>query len=314
MSMSQANTASKKPCVFIQTNKKQLLGALVSAYSMKRNSATPDAFDVQIMHQEDFDFFRKKEGAIYIRDGVERPWQNDDLQSFTPTRFMPPELMGYEGRAVVVDPDVFAVGDVMGLLGRDMQGKAIMCRLQGGRKKFSTSVMLLDCAKLKHWQVEKQFNELFEKKRDYIDWTSLACDPEETIGIFEPEWNDFDRLTPATKLIHNTKRRTQPWKTGLHVDFYPVDRVRGFGLWVWLMAARRAVFGTYGLMGYYQPHPDPNQERFFFGLLKECLEKGVVTEAQVREEMRQNHVRHDALEVVQKTRPLGTVGAGLLAA
>ena len=40
----------------------------------------------------------------------------EDLQSFTPLRFMPPQLMGYEGRAIVIDPDVFAVGDVYELL------------------------------------------------------------------------------------------------------------------------------------------------------------------------------------------------------
>jgi hypothetical protein len=294
------DTPQKKPCVFIQTNEKQLIGALVSAYSLKRNSARPDAFDVRIMHQEEYDFFRRREGQIYIRDGVKRPWKNDDLQSFTPTRFMPPELMGYQGRAVVIDPDVFAVGDVMGLLERDMQGKAIMCRLQGGRKKYSTSVMLLDCAKLKHWHVETNFNELFEQKRDYIDWTSLGLEPEETIGLFEPEWNDFDRLTPETKLIHNTKRRTQPWKTGLKVDFMPVDRVRYFAPWVWLMAARRKLFGTYGLMGYYQPHPDPNQEKFFFTMLKECLDRGVVTEALLRKHMDAHHVRPDALALLKK--------------
>jgi hypothetical protein len=33
--------------------------------------------------------------------------------------------------------------------------------------------------------------------------------------------------------------------------------------------------------------------------LKECLEKGVISEATVKEEMANNHVRHDALELVQ---------------
>ncbi|HVM83255.1 MAG TPA: hypothetical protein VMW18_05150 [Candidatus Binatia bacterium] len=291
---------SVKPCVFIQTNEKQLIGALVSSHSLKRNSKTPDAFDVKIMHAEDYPYFQAREGQIYLRDGVKRPWQNDDLQSFTPTRFMPPELMGYQGRAVVIDPDVFAVGDIMELLNRDMQGKAIMCRLQNTRKKYSTSVMLLECAKLRHWQVEKQFNELFELKRDYIDWTGLALEDESTIGIFEPEWNDFDNLTPQTKMIHNTKRRTQPWKTGLHVDFFPPDRISYFQPWIWLMAARRKVFGNYGLLGHYQPHPDPNQEKFFFGLLKECLDKGIVTEALLRTHMRANHIRHDAFDVLKR--------------
>ena len=41
-----------------------------------------------------------------LRDGVLRQWHMEDLQSFTPTRFMPPQLTGYQGRAVVIDPDV----------------------------------------------------------------------------------------------------------------------------------------------------------------------------------------------------------------
>jgi hypothetical protein len=295
----------RKPGVFIQTNNKQLIGALVAAYALKRNSATPDAFDVTLMHQEDYGFFRAREGQVYLRDGVSRPWHNDDLQSFTPLRFMPPELMGYRGRAVVIDPDVFAVGDIMELLGRDMQDKAILCRHRGERKHFATSVMLLDCTKLKHWHVETQFNELFEGKRDYIRWTGLSLEAQDSIGVLEDVWNDFDRLTPSTKLVHNTKRRTQPWKTGLKVDFFPPDRVRYFQPWVWLMAARRKLFGDYGLLGHYQPHPDPRQEHFFFGLLRECVDRGIVTEAQLREEMRLNHIRHDALDLLRRIPPLG---------
>ena len=54
----------------------------------------------------------------------------------------------------------------------------------------------------------------------------------------------------------------------------------------------------------YQQHPDQNQERLFFGLLKECLADGTVSEALLRQEMRQNHLRHDALEVLERTPPL----------
>ena len=142
-----------KPCVFIHTNQRQYIGALVSAHSMKRNSKNSDAFDVRLIDHKDYPFFQEYEGKPYLRDGVERNWRNDDLQSFTPLRFMPPELMGYQGRAVVVDPDVFAVGDVFELLSRDMAGKAIMCRTRAGAKRISdgnyaSSVMLLECAKL----------------------------------------------------------------------------------------------------------------------------------------------------------------------
>ncbi len=121
-----------KNCVFIHTNHRQMVGALVSQYSLKRNSRDPDAFDVRIIDTKDQAFLYAREGQHYLRDGVQRQWLIEDLQSFTPLRFMPPELMGYQGRAVVIDPDVFAVGDINELLTRDMDGKAIMCRSRKG--------------------------------------------------------------------------------------------------------------------------------------------------------------------------------------
>jgi hypothetical protein len=301
-----ARTTAVKPCVFIHTNHKQYLGALVSQYSFKRNSPNGAKFDVNIIHSNDHPFLRAKEGQSFLRAGGMRPWHMEDLQSFTPLRFLAPELMGYEGRAVVVDPDVFAVGDVYELLTRDMAGKAIMCRTRTGSKGASgglaTSVMLLDCAKLTHWRCEEQFNELFAGKRDYMDWIQLHGEPKDSIGIFEDEWNDFDRLNENTKLLHNTKRQTQPWKSGLPIDFTWADKkVEPLKPATWPRLIKRWKTASEKT---YKAHPDSNQERFFFGLLRECLDKGVVTEALLREEMRHNHVRHDALEMVERTPPL----------
>ena len=290
-----------KPCVFIQTNHRQMIGALVSEYSLRRNSAHNDKFDVRIMHHKDYPFFQAKEGEVYLRDGLKRRWRNDDLQSFTPMRFLPPELMGYAGRAVVIDPDVFAVGDIYDLLVRDMEGKAVVCRSRGGSKGLASSVMLLDCAKLTHWRCEEQFNEMFAFERDYMDWICLKLEPREAIGLFENGWNDFDTLTADTKLLHNTKRWTQPWKTGLPVDFVPAEKTQRFQPLGWARRVRRKLFGPYALLGRYRRHRDPNQERFFFGLLRECLEQGVVTEGLLREEMERNHLRHDALQVLERT-------------
>lgn len=297
--------------VFIQTNHKQIVGALVAQHALRRNSRNNDKFDVRIIHTEDYPYFREREGQLYLRDGVKRVWLYDDLQSFTPTRFMPPELMGYQGRAVVIDPDIFAVADVWELLSRDMQGKAIMCRARSGPKGLidrclASSVMLLDCAKLTHWHVEEQFNDMFEFKRDYMPWICLKLEPRETIGTLENEWNDFDRLTARTKMLHTTRRKTQPWKTGLPVDWRPAERFRLFPPVAWVMRARRRLFGEYAFLGNYGRHPDPNQERYFFGLLKECLDEGIVTEALLRQEMKQNHVRHDAFEVIERTAPLAS--------
>ena len=89
--------------VFVHTNHRQLVGAVVSAHSFRRRSAHADKFDVALINHGDYPFFQLHEGELYRRAGNKIPWRNDDLQSFTPLRFMPPELMGYEGRALVVD-------------------------------------------------------------------------------------------------------------------------------------------------------------------------------------------------------------------
>ena len=295
-----------KPCIFVHTNEKQIIGALVSKYSFERFASDKTAFEVRLIHTKDHPFLAAHEGRKYLRGGLTREWVNSDLQSFTVLRFMPPELMGYEGRSIVVDPDVFCVSDVIALITREMNGKAIMARKRGlnSSKEFASSVMLLDNAKLKHWQVEKNFEEMFEFKRDYSDWINLKLEPKESIGIMENFWNDFDRLTRETRLIHNTHRRTQPWKTGLKADFRPAERAGSFTPSNLFHRTRRTVFGEYGLLGHYRKHPDSNQERLFFALLKECVEKGIVTKDMLGEQMRLNHVRHDALEVLARTRTL----------
>ena len=281
-----------KRAVFIQTNKKQLLGAKISAYSYKRNSKRPDSFEVHIMHAEDYPRLMQK-GQSIRRADIVRDWDPDDLQSFTPTRFAPPKLMDYQGRAVVTDPDCFGVGDIAELLDRDMEGKSVMAVARPGHNKrndyVATSVMLLDCAKLTHWDPEKDQDDLFAHRFDYIDWIELKRQPRETIGLLEPEWNDFDRLKADTKILHTTKRRTQPWKTGLPIDYTlrergPLDFIRRW--------KRRR----------YESHPDRNQEAFVYSLLAEMVDQNIVTREEIEREMAAHHIRHDSLEVIERHR------------
>ncbi|TMA35598.1 MAG: hypothetical protein E6J87_03180, partial [Deltaproteobacteria bacterium] len=274
-----------KPTVFIHTNERQRLGALVAAHALRRNSAHADAFEICLLETRDFGFLAEREGQPFLRGGAERIWKMDDLQSFTPLRFLPPRLMGF-------------------LLSRDMQGRAVLGRRRTpGKACIATSAMLLDCGALREWDAEREFAELFEFKRDYKDWICLHHVPEPRKGFFEDEWNDFDRLSPATKMLHNTKRRTQPWKTGLPVDFVPADKLGKIPLLGALNRLRVRLFGEYAFLGRYARHPDPNQEAFFFGLLAECLDAGTVTEDLLREEMARDHVRHDALELARRAEP-----------
>lgn len=292
-------TAPKKPVVFIQANARQMMGARISAYSFKRHSANPQAFDVKILSTEDFPRLEQP-GQSILRGGKIRRWNPDDLQSFTPLRFAPPAVMGHHGVAVVTDPDVFAVGDVGELLARDLQGKAIWAVARPGHNKrrdyIATSVMLLDCAKLPHWQFERDLDDLFAHRFDYVDWIELKREDRSTIGLLEPEWNDFDHLTAGTKLLHTTKRRTQPWKTGLPIDY----TLREKGFLGALLRPRRQ---------HYEAHPDPRQEALVYSLLAELVDRGDVTRSELVSEMAADHIRHDSLELVDKYR-----GADVLAA
>ncbi len=287
--------------VFIHTNDKQLIGALVSAHSMKRNSRTPDSFEVELIRTEDYPWYAEMHGKTYLREKGQVVWDAHDLQSFTTTRFMPPQLMNYQGRAIVVDPDVFAVGDVDELFRRNMRGKAVMARYRLGYKGYAnyiaTSVMLLDNAKLPHWDVERDFRAMFKNQRDYEIWLRLGYEDQKTIGRLEDCWNDFDNLDSTTRMIHNTKRRTQPWKTGLPVDF--TNRKGLFGIlpanWTpqsWIKRQR--------LSGSYWRHPDQKQEQYFFALLKECIDNGSISKPVLQEHMALKHVRLDALDIINQ--------------
>lgn len=310
-----------KPVVFIHTNDKQMLGARVGAYLLETRSPKPDAFEIRLLRLEETPHLYRRQGQSYLRKGKLAVWRNEDLQSFSPLRMLVPQMMNYEGRALVLDPDVFAIGDVCEILESDMEGKAIRCRrisegYRGNGNAFhASSVMVLDCARLRHWRWDEQIDALFTRRLDYGPWIALELEDPTSIGELAREWNDFDRLAPETRLLHNTERLTQPWKTGLRVDFdlTTAQRARPFG-WV------HAKLSDWGLMDEraarprrYLPHPDPAQERFFLEAVRECLSVGVFDEAFLKSEIEKLHVRTDLLERIRalgRSRPQTPLLAG----
>ncbi len=295
-----------RPVVFIHTNDKQIVGAKVAEYALKSKSRSPDDFDVRIIRLEETPRLYSKEGQTYLRKGKDAIWHNNDLQSFSPLRMMVPQLMNFEGKAILIDPDIFAVADVCELLNQDMNGNAIICRnisdgyRGNGNSFYATSVMLLDCAKLKHWQWDKQIEDMFAKRLDYGDWISLKLEDPSTIGLLNEEWNHFDTLNDTTKLLHNTERSTQPWKTGLPVD-YDTNISRKFGLaevakW-FTQFTKKACSESSNV---YQPHPDKRQEQLFVELLKASLNKGVLTRELLEAQVAAKNVRSDIFMLLEK--------------
>jgi hypothetical protein len=75
---------------------------------------SPERFDVRILRPEETPHLYGREGRPYLRKGGMSTWHHADLQSFSPLRRMVPQLMGFQGRALVTDPDVFSFnGDVL---------------------------------------------------------------------------------------------------------------------------------------------------------------------------------------------------------
>lgn len=310
-----------KPTVFVHTSCHEIMSGRVAAYSIKRMSENTDKFDVRIIELENYPHLMKYHGSRCIRNKREAAWYKDVPQSFLPLRFIVPQLMGYEGKAIVIDPDIFAVADIYELLTKDMGNQAIFARPRYRKNEIighNSSVMLLDCSKLQHWQWEKEIDEVFNKKRDLQEWIYIQTEPRENIGELEEEWNHYDTLNKHTKLLHNTTQVTQPWKTGLPYNIYRLNNnvqefaPLGIGLGstyakiVNAPSKRKALKSVMDELllpketKLYRQHPEEKQANLFFSYLKEALSEGVVKEDFIKQEIKYKHIRKDIFEILEK--------------
>ena len=281
--------------IFIHTNNKQGIGALLSKFSIEKQTAHRNDIIVKNINVDDIEVFRKFSGATYLRKGREVAYDRNDLQSFTLSRFMPPELTNYTGRAIVIDPDIFAVRNIDELLDLDLEGKAIAaCRKNDA---WDTSMMLMDCSKLKHWKITDILTRLKNKELDYSDIMTLKTEDSDIILEVPRKWNSLDKLEGNTGLLHTTNRLTQPWRTGLPIDFTINPMPKLFGI-----IPREPIHKLLGKYPtHYQKHPDQNIENWFMDLVKNAHKQGVVTREYLQKEIDSQHVRADLLKIVSSS-------------
>lgn len=278
--------------VFIHTNNKQGLGAIISKYSIEKYLSRND-IPVSYINVDGLKIFKDFAGSAYKRNGIQMIYDPKDLQSFTLSRFMPPELMNYEGRAIVIDPDIFSLQDIFPLLSMDLGEAAIAACTK--KDAFDTSLMVLDCAKLRHWNMKDILQKLTLGTIDYADLITLKTEQEENIMVIPRIYNNLDTLTPDTVLIHMTNRLTQPWKTGLRIDFTrnKLPKLLGIIPREWVLFIQ----GKYPLT--YQAHPNKDIEKLFLDLVSEAISKNVITIEYIKEEIRKEHVRSDLLSLLR---------------
>jgi len=275
--------------IFIQANDNQLVAAKVARFAMQtRGCAGARNIPITIMNVDELPLFTGFAGARYRCGGGIQKYDRRHVQSFTLSRFLPPELMSFAGRALVIDPDVLALADVGELLQLDLRGRALAaCKREAG---WETSVMLLDCAKLTHWRVADILMSFKTLRTDYLDLMWLRNEPNvlELSGV----WNSHDKIGPGVKMLHMTRMSTQPWKTGLPIGatFPDVGPFLGF-------IARGPVRRFLGRPEpRFKAHPDPDVERTFMTLLKEAIAAGEVPKAELADAVTKNLMRPDIWE------------------
>lgn len=277
--------------VFIFTNVKQMVGAKVAKFALQKHPKNPESFSVEIVEVEKIPAFQKFAGTEYLfgRDGSRRTYTLEDLQSFTLSRFMPPALMDYEGRAIGIDPDIFALSDVTELFSYDLKSHAVAaCKKKNA---WDSSVMLMDNEKLTDWNIDHMLSQIATGKKSYMEIMTL-----EGGDVLElPRlWNSLDVLSPETKMLHTTGRLTQPWKTGLPIDFTRNTLPKYFGI-----IPREPILRLFGKYpSRYQPHPDKNIEKFFFALLKEAIAAGALSREELKTSILEGNIRKDAFTLL----------------
>ncbi len=284
-----------KKIVYIHTNNKQKLGAKIAKYAIEKY-LTDTEIEVKQLNVDELDLFKSFAGTEYMRAGKTITYDPKDLQSFTLSRFMPPELNEYEGRALVIDPDIFALRDISPLFNMDMEGKDIMCCSK--KDAFDTSMMVMNCTGLTHWSMANILNDLKSKKVDYINIMNLKWHNQvkpNSIKTVPRIYNNLDTVTDDTVFLHTTERITQPWSTGLPIDFKRNDPGKYFGIIpkIWLLKLRGKWPSTY------QPHPKKEIETLFLTLFKETMDKGVITKEEAEAEIAINRLRKDIFEKIK---------------
>jgi hypothetical protein len=157
-------------------------------YSLRKNCPVPI----------DITWMKKGFGDIFSR------WNDKDWATpFTMFRWAIPTACDFRGRAIYMDVDQINIRNIADLFNIVMD-KPIHARFVKERGKHETSVMVMDCAKLK--PILPSLQELKIGKR-------VVFNPE-NIGYLDPRWNCLDGENLSLDNIwhlHFTFMDSQPW-------------------------------------------------------------------------------------------------------
>jgi|TARA_B100000809_G_scaffold150156_1_gene147657 hypothetical protein len=242
--------------------------------------------DVVILSESEIPSFKRFFMKPYLRWGKMVEFNKNDMQSFTLLRFHIPFLMGFHGKALVIDPDIFQVQEgIEGLINFDFERHSIYARKGLQKNSWASSAMLISCENFLHWSLENFINQLHLGEIDYDDLINLRLE-KESIGELDKKWNEFDQINLNTILLHTTEKITQPWRAGLSLNstipplFKYIPRAPIYKL-----------FGKDLTKG--REHPHQAVTDFFFKELALCLSENIISSQELDDAMQKKFMRPD---------------------
>lgn len=279
--------------IAILTNKYQKFGAKVSKYSFILNSFF-DSSNIDILSvEENFTILKHYFGKSYIRNGKTIKFKEDDLQSFTLTRFFIPEYFNYSGYVLAIDPDIFCVRDINKFLTEFFENSSdnfdIAARPSSKNDgDWESSCMILNCKNLKRFSSDKILTSLFDtQEEDYSNLMRLNL-PNLRIKPLPEIMNSFDKFRSDTLLLHNTNRLTQPWKEGLKTNFEYYN--------LSLKGKIKVIVKKILKINKFEKHPDRNQVDIFFYLAYKAFMAKHISSKEILKEIENKNIRNDLLK------------------
>lgn len=185
--------------VFVATTEAQMLAVKVLEFSIRKYASM--SVEVIPLHLNSINIPRPTDPSNWPRT------------PFSFQRFLIPELLGYQGRAIYLDSDMLVFKDIKELWNYPFDGAKLLTVRNNDKstRRPQFSVMLMDCEKL-HWQVTDIVAKLDLGELDYDALMYRMCVAEPIKDTIVPEWNSLESYqNDITALLHYTDMNTQPW-------------------------------------------------------------------------------------------------------
>ena len=195
--------------------------------------------------------------------------------------------------SLVIDPDVFAVSNIDSFFGLNLRNFEIAACKHSKDKALYSSVIFYNNEKIKY-KLEQIAYEVLDGKFDYKSLMHLDFLDFKNVLFLNKNWNSFDSLNNDTIFLHLTNRVTQPWKTGLKIDFYqefPKYKFKFIPYKFYQILKEGIYRKKFPPYKYYLKHPNKKINDYFINLIRDALKENFISEKFINDEIVKKNVR-----------------------